>query len=337
MAAWKQLFRPLAWLWGGVLRLRHWLYDSRLLPSQPGKLPTIVIGNLALGGTGKTPHAEYVLRQLRAWCKPAFLSRGYGRTTRGFILAGRVQATAQIIGDEPMQVHLKFPDLDVAVCESRVRGLEYLKTVSNANIAVLDDAFQHRKLQGDLKILLTEYDRPYWTDRLLPAGRLRDVRSAYRRADIIIVTKCPMLLSGEEQESIIKAIRPLRDQRVFFTRLEYGNPVQLSGKPLDLNPSSTILGIAGLADTRKFEEQLRKSYTTVHFESFADHHNFSRKELTGLWSKYGNFAQAIVTTEKDAARLKSIRGLNDIPIFVVPVSIAFLSGEAAFVQLLRST
>jgi tetraacyldisaccharide 4'-kinase len=337
VAAWKQLFRPLAWLWGGVLRLRHWLYDSRLLPSQPGKLPTIVIGNLALGGTGKTPHAEYVLRQLRAWCKPAFLSRGYGRTTRGFILAGRVQATAQIIGDEPMQVHLKFPDLDVAVCESRVRGLEYLKTVSNANIAVLDDAFQHRKLQGDLKILLTEYDRPYWTDRLLPAGRLRDVRSAYRRADIIIVTKCPMLLSGEEQESIIKAIRPLRDQRVFFTRLEYGNPVQLSGKPLDLNPSSTILGIAGLADTRKFEEQLRKSYTTVHFESFADHHNFSRKELTGLWSKYGNFAQAIVTTEKDAARLKSIRGLNDIPIFVVPVSIAFLSGEAAFVQLLRST
>lgn len=236
-----------------------------------------------------------------------------------------------------MQVHLKFPDLDVAVCESRVKGLEFLKTVTNANIAVLDDAFQHRKLQGDLNILLTEYDRPYWNDRLFPVGRLRDVRRAYRRADVIIVTKCPTRLTAEEQENTIKAIRPLRNQRVFFTRIEYGNPVQVFGKPMDINSSSPVLGIAGLADTGKFEEQLKRSFSQVHFESFGDHHNFSRKELTGLWSKYGNFAQAIVTTEKDAARLKSIRGLDDIPIFVIPISIVFLSGEAAFVQLLRST
>jgi len=320
-----------------MLRFRHWLYDSRIVSSEPGKLPTIVIGNLALGGTGKTPHAEYVLRQLRAWCKPAFLSRGYGRTSKGFILAGRVQATAEIIGDEPMQVHLKFPELDVAVCENRLRGLDFLKTVSNANIAVLDDAFQHRRLQGDLKILLTEYDRPFWTDRLFPVGGLRDVRSAYRRADVIIVTKCPPRLSAEDQERITKAIRPLRNQRVFFTRLDYGNPVQVSGKPMEINNSTPILGVAGLADTRKFETYLRQSFSSVHFESFGDHHNFSRKELTGLWTKYGTFAQAIVTTEKDAAKLKSIRGIDEIPIFVIPVSIAFLSGEAAFVQLLRST
>jgi tetraacyldisaccharide 4'-kinase len=236
-----------------------------------------------------------------------------------------------------MQVHMKFPDLDVAVCENRLRGLEFLKTVSNANIAVLDDALQHRKLQGDLKILLTEFDRPFWTDRLFPAGSLRDVRSAYRRADVIIVTKCPDRLSKDEQENIIKAIRPVRNQRVFFTRLEYGNPVQVSGKPMEINASSSVLGIAGLANTEKFEQYLKQSFSLAHFESFGDHHNFSRKELTGLWTKYGNFAQAIVTTEKDAARLKSIRGLDDIPIFVIPVSIAFLSGEAAFVQLLRTT
>jgi tetraacyldisaccharide 4'-kinase len=248
-----------------------------------------------------------------------------------------VQANAEIIGDEPMQVHLKFPDLDVAVCENRLRGLEFLKTASNANIVVLDDAFQHRKLQGDLNILLTEYDHPFWTDRLFPVGRLRDVHSAYRRADVIIVTKCPLQLSSADQESIVKAIRPLRNQRVFFTRLEYGKPVQVSGKPMEINSSNTVLGIAGLANTRKFEDFLKQSYSTVHFESFGDHHKFSRKELTALWSKYGTFAQAIVTTEKDAARLKSIRGLDDIPIFVIPVSIAFLSGEAAFVQLLRTT
>jgi len=334
---WRKLFGPFAAIWGGVIRFRHWLYNSRILSSQPGKLPTVVIGNLALGGTGKTPHAEYILRQLKVWCKPAFLSRGYGRTTRGFILANRVAASAQIIGDEPMQVHMKFPDLDVAVCENRLRGLDFLKSVSNANIAVLDDALQHRKLQGDLKILLTEFDRPFWTDRLFPVGKLRDVRSAYRRADVIIVTKCPDRLSKDEQENIIKAIRPLRNQRVFFTRLEYGNPVQVSGKPMDINASSTVLGMAGLANTEKFEQYLKQSFSLTHFESFGDHHNFSRKELTSLWTKYGNFAQAIVTTEKDAARLKSIRGLDDIPIFVIPVSIAFLSGEAAFVQLLRTT
>jgi tetraacyldisaccharide 4'-kinase len=212
-----------------------------------------------------------------------------------------------------------------------------LKTFTNSSIAVLDDAFQHRRLQGDLNILLTEYDNPYWNDRLLPVGRMRDIKSSAVRAQVIIVTKCPSDLSSGEQQDIIKAIRPRTHQRVFFTKLVYGNAIQIQGKATMLGVGAKIIGIAGLADTSKFEAYLKAGFDLVHFESFADHHNFSPKELTQLWSKYGNFAQAIVTTEKDAARLKSIRGLNDIPIFVIPVSIAFLSGEAAFVQLLRST
>jgi tetraacyldisaccharide 4'-kinase len=328
---------PLSWIWGAVLKFRHLLFDSKILAPQLGKLPTIVIGNLALGGTGKTPHAEYVLNQLRNWCRPALLSRGYGRKTKGFIWANRINATAQIIGDEPMQVHMKFPDVDVVVCEDRLRGLQTLKNVTNSSIVVLDDAFQHRKLQGDLNILLTEYDRPYWNDQLFPVGRLRDLKSAAKRAHAIIVTKCPIDLSKDEQQAIIKAIRPSNQQQVFFTRLVYGQLQQVMGKPISIDSKTKIIGLAGLANNTKFEAYLKENFALSHFESFADHHNFSPKDVTQLWSKYGNFAQAIVTTEKDAARLKSIRGLEEIPIFVIPISIAFLSGEAAFVQLLRST
>jgi tetraacyldisaccharide 4'-kinase len=333
----RKWLTPVAWFWGSVLRIRHALYNSKVIPPQLGKLPSIVIGNLALGGTGKTPHAEYVLRQLKGWCRPALLSRGYGRKTKGFIWANRINATAEIIGDEPMQILMKFPDVDVAVCENRLKGLQMLKTVTNSSIVVLDDAFQHRRLQGDLNILLTEHDNPYWTDRLFPVGRLRDLKSAAKRAHVIIVTKCPANLSSDEQQAIIKLIQPSAQQRVFFTKLVYGEPVQVLGKAVILNSASKVLGMAGLADTSKFETYVKTNFSLAHFESFADHHNFSPKELAQLWSKYGNFAQAIVTTEKDATRLKSIPGLNDIPIFVIPVSIAFLSGEAAFVQLLRST
>ena len=151
----RKWLKPVGMLYAAILRLRHALYNKGFIKSEAGKLPTIVIGNLALGGTGKTPHSEYILRQLRQWCKPALLSRGYGRTTKGFIWANRIKATAAIIGDEPMQILLKFPDLDLAVCENRLRGVEYLKNLTNSNVVVLDDAFQHRKLQGDLNILLT--------------------------------------------------------------------------------------------------------------------------------------------------------------------------------------
>jgi tetraacyldisaccharide 4'-kinase len=317
--------------------MRHALYNAGVFKSEAGRLPTIVIGNLALGGTGKTPHSEYILSQLRQWCKPGLLSRGYGRTSSGFIWANRIKATAAIIGDEPMQILLKFPDLDVAVCENRLRGVEYLKNLTNSNVVVLDDAFQHRKLQGDLNILLTCYDYPYWQDSVLPGGSLRDTKQAARRADVIIVTKCPMSLSREEQDTVIKSIRPRNNQQVFFTRLEYGDAYPLTGEAAALQPGTKIVGMAGLADNEVFSKFLGTRYNLAHFESFADHHTFSRNEVEQLWSKYGTFAQAIVTTEKDAVRLRNMTGLEGIPIFVIPITVAFLNNESSFIQLLRST
>jgi len=333
----RKWLMPIAAMYASALRFRHALFNSGIIKPDLGKLPTIVIGNLALGGTGKTPHAEYILRQLNKWCKPALLSRGYGRKTRGFILAGQIKATAKNIGDEPMQVHSKFPDLDVAVCENRLLGVELLKKFTNSNIIVLDDAFQHRRLQGDLNILLTAYNQPYWTDFVIPAGSLRDVRSAAKRADVIIVTKCPFSLTRERQESIQKSIAPKSNQRVFFTAMQYDQPYPLHGGSETLAQNSKVIGIAGLADDSAFQSHLASQFEVVHFKSFADHHTFSRNDIESLWMKYGTFAQAIVTTEKDAQRLSDLPELNGIPIFVIPISVAFLNNESAFVQLLRST
>ena len=329
--------KPLGGLYGLALRFRHFLFDSGIFKPQLGKLPTIVIGNLSLGGTGKTPHAEYILRQLRGWCKPALLSRGYGRKSQGFIWANQVKASATLIGDEPMQIHRKFPELDVAVCENRLRGVALLKAHTNSNMVVLDDAFQHRRLQGDLNILLTRYDRPYWSDSLVPGGSLRDVKSSANRADVIIVTKCPLNLSADQQRIIRKQINPKGSQHVFFTTLQYDQPYALRGGEILLSPGTKLIGIAGLADSSGFQTHLQERYEVVHFESFADHHIFSRKEIESVWSKYGNFAQALATTEKDAVRLREIPGLDAIPIIVLPISVSFLSDEQAFRQLLRST
>ncbi len=329
--------KPVGMLYAVLLRLRHALYNGKIIKSELGKLPTIVIGNLALGGTGKTPHAEYILRQLRQWCKPALLSRGYGRETSGFIWANRVRATASIIGDEPMQIHLKFPDLDVAVCENRLRGVEYLKNLTNSNVVVLDDAFQHRKLQGDFNILLTCYDNPYWKDSVVPGGSLRDIKQSARRADAIIVTKCPDDLGRDKQEEAVRAIRPRKNQQVFFTRMAYGDAYPLNGAAAALQAGSKIIGLAGLADDSAFRQHLDSRFKPVYFESFADHHTFSLKEIEQVWSKYGTFAQAIVTTEKDAVRLSNITLPEGIPIFVIPITVVFLNNESAFIQLLRST
>ena len=333
----RKWLKPLGLIYSVALRLRHALFNAGISKPELGKLPTIVIGNLALGGTGKTPHAEYILRQLRQWCKPALLSRGYGRSTKGFVWANRVRSNASIIGDEPMQIHLKFPDLDVAVCENRLRGIDYLKNLTNSNVVVLDDAFQHRKLQGDLNILLTCYSNPYWKDSVLPGGSLRDIKQSARRADAIIVTKCPEKLSREEQDEVFKAIRPRKNQQVFFTRMEYGDAYPLNGAAATLQAGSKVIGLAGLADDSSFKQYLDSRYQTVYFESFADHHTFSRKEVEQVWSKHDTFATAIVTTEKDAVRLRNITVPENIPIFVIPITVAFLGNESNFIQLLRST
>jgi tetraacyldisaccharide 4'-kinase len=319
-------FSAVFWL---VVFVRNRFYDLGFFKSEKGELPTIVIGNLVTGGTGKTPHAEYIIRMLKDKHLVAFLSRGYRRNSRGFKLAG-VGESAVTIGDEPFQVYSKFEDIRVAVCEDRIKGIRQLHRQTDAQVVVLDDAFQHRRLEGHVNILLTDFQCPYWEDYMLPAGNLRDNSLEKRRADAIIITKCPANLTENQRLALVKKIQPTENQSVFFTTINYGEPVQIHGKPLQTNDIKKVVGFAGLANPDSFSQYLQVQYDLVKFKKFPDHHNFSPLDIRNLWDECGNFASALFTTEKDAVKLKDAGELVDIPIFFLPIEIHFLQDEDLF-------
>jgi len=333
------LLLPVSIIYGMVVFMRNRFFDWGILKSRAGALPTIVIGNLSVGGTGKTPHAEFLLQLLLDMgFKPALLSRGYGRKTQGFILADE-KATAHTIGDEPFQIHTKFPHVPVAVCEDRLSGIEQLKTETNANIVLLDDALQHRRLKGDFNILLTTFQNPYWKDIMLPTGDLRDNRFEKRRANAIIITKSPADITEKQMTEYTIAANPKERQSVFFSSLEYSTPVQISGQPMDFASVQSVVGFAGIAQPLLFENYLKSQFSLKKFKSFPDHYIFSQSDIDSLVIECGKFGlpeTVLVTTEKDAMRLQALNGLPGIPVFYVPVKAKILnSGESELKQLLK--
>ena len=328
----KLTLLPLSAVYSTVVYLRNRLFDLGILKSEKGKLPTIVVGNLSAGGTGKTPHVEFLIKTLQQNYKPAILSRGYGRKTRGFILANHLSKFSEI-GDEPLQIKTRFPELPLAVCEDRLEGITRLKAITDAGLVVLDDAFQHRKLRGDINILLMDYHHPWWGDFTLPAGMLRDNVLEMRRADIIIVSKCPENINSEMMAYTISRIKPQSQQSLYFTRLVYGTPVQISGKPMPPEQITDVLGFSGIAQPMHFQLQLAKKFNLRKFVSYPDHHIFSHLDILYLLKECGNFAPdgfVMITTEKDAVKLKEMDNTYSVPIFFVPVEIEFVADGQAF-------
>lgn len=329
----RTLLKFPALIYAFIVFMRNRMFDFGILQSRKGVLPTIVVGNLVTGGTGKTPFSEFLLRSLSGHSSPALLSRGYGRKTSGFLLAD-AETTVLDLGDEPFQIHRKFPDIPLAVCADRLKGIALLKEKTSAQLVVLDDAFQHRRLQPDTSILLTEYGRPYWEDYALPAGNLRDNKIEKRRADMIVVTKCPEDLTAAEKEQLISRIHPSENQQVYFSSLRYGQVFRLNGRP---SPDvQKVAGFAGLAKTDLFEKYLKEHYHLVSFKKFADHHNFSPNDILQLWNECGNFADALLTTEKDAVKLSSMEGIGQIPIYVLPVEVYLHGGEEDMIHRILS-
>ncbi len=335
---------PSAWLYGLVLWLRHALYDASLLRSVRPSVPTIAIGNLALGGTGKTPMLELVLRMLRGTTPIATLSRGYGRVG-GDIHEVRAGDTAERSGDEPVQVKLKFPEAHVFVGADRIEAIDQIqREVPGVKAVVLDDALQHRQLDAGLMILLTTWQRPWCDDALLPAGRLRDLPSRRKAAHIVVVTKCPTLPSAQEQAKWRARLRLTGRQELFFAGIEYDelrvtggdNPQSL----FDLHSSNTsLLLFTGIADPQPLLEQLRKTSTVEHL-AFADHHAFTRAELERIAQRYATFApgpKTLVTTEKDAARLGSLKGtpLENLPLATIGMRAVILNDLERFSEHIR--
>jgi len=302
------LLFPFAVLYDGITRFRNFLFDKNILKSTSFDTPIIAVGNLSVGGTGKTPQIEYLIRLLKNNYNIAVLSRGYKRKTKGFILADK-NVTAEDIGDEPLQFFKKFDDISVAVDADRTNGIQNLLQEKQPDVILLDDAYQHRKVKAGYYILLTKYNDLYSNDFLLPTGYLRESKKGAKRANTIIVTKCPKNLSNKEQENIKKRLKIKQNQSLFFTTIAY-NKVLKGVQSKDINDlkNQEFVLVTGIANPNPLLEYLNtKNLNFIHIP-FPDHHHFSNKDLEkikGVFENIKSEGKVILTTEKDYVRLEN--------------------------------
>ena len=319
------LYIPLSVLYRLGVYIRHALYDNHLLPSFSAEVPTICVGNLAVGGTGKTPMTAYLVqRLLEAGFRPAVLSRGYKRATHGFVLADN-NSTVETIGDEAMQLHRTFPNVPVAVCESRVLGAKLLKrAVDKLDVIVLDDAMQHRALRCGLTILLTPYDHLYIDDHLLPWGTLRDLPSRALKADAVVVTKCPDTIRPIDMRVVDNRLHLPTYQQLYFAGITYA-PLEQKGTPLVL---------CGIAQPQYMFDHVKRSYPRAELMAFRDHHRYTPRDVDAIMAKAEHF-DFVLTTEKDIQRLRTTKLEERLraegkPLIALPIQMCFYTSQDAF-------
>ena len=329
---------PIAWLYGIGVRIRNELFEMGILKSQSYGIPVISVGNITVGGTGKTPHTEYLIRLLRKRYKVAVLSRGYKRKSKGFILA-TPETPMPVIGDEPYQMKRKFPDIHVAVDKDRRRGIAQLcdgQTAPGTEVILLDDAFQHRYVKPGINILLVDYHRLICDDELLPAGRLREPQEGKSRAHIVIVTKCPADIKPMGFRVISKALKLYPYQKLFFSTLKYGSLTPLFGdgeySPEEFLPNKHVLLLTGIASPEQMKMDLEHYKADITPLSFGDHHYFSARDAVLINETYARMPspKVIVTTEKDATRLSALEGLDEEvkkALYALPIEIKFLQNQ----------
>ena len=328
MNLFRKILFPFAILYGFITSIRNFLFDKGILASYSFELPIIVVGNLSVGGTGKTPQIEYLIRLLSERYTIATLSRGYKRKSKGFVLAN-ANATAETLGDEPYQFHQKFPSIQVAVDADRKNGIEQLLAQSHPpQIILLDDAFQHRKVKAGFYILLTAYDDLFVDDFLLPTGNLRESRSGAQRADVIVVTKCPTTLSEAEQTRIKQKLRRLSkpNQAVYFTFVSYSSVVhsEKGSIPVVQIQQSNCVLLAGIAKPSSFFNYLKNAESIC--LTYPDHHHFTDSDIQDIQQQAGD--KLIVTTEKDYVRLKD-SVLQD-QLYYLPIQTSFITASDQF-------
>lgn len=352
----KIFLYPFSILYNLVTAFRNHLYNIGYKRSFHFETNIISVGNLTIGGTGKSPHVEYLIRLLKDQYKVATLSRGYGRKTKGFIIADD-KCDWETIGDEPMQFYRKFvkptrfskprrfSGITIAVCEDRALAIpQILFEKPDTDVIILDDAFQHRPVIPDLNILLTDYNRQFYNDLLLPAGRLRESRKNAQRADVIIVTKCPENLPEDERRKIETKIRKysVKESSVFFTGIKYNKPVPVfkdrratawSGGMPD---QKSILLFSGIADNTSLKNELEKKYKLTRSLDFGDHHNYSATDILKIKNEFSAISEqnkCLLTTEKDMVKLlkpELAEHLKELPVFYVPIEVYFLEGKKEF-------
>lgn len=348
------LLTPLSWLYGFGTWVRNWLFDNRIFfHEEEYDIPIVGVGNITVGGTGKTPHVEYIVSNLSRNFKVAVLSRGYKRKTKGFVLANSM-STPELIGDEPYQIYRKFGTFAlVAVCENRRKGIEeLLRLFPDLDVIVLDDSFQHRWVKPKVSVLLTDYNRPFYKDNLLPLGRLREGKLGVNRADMVVVTKCPDSLMPINFRIVQKELDLMNFQKLFFSRYEYGQlaPVFADEAPYhcslaSLGPNDGVLLLTGIAHPRYFVRHFKTYPFKVKVDHYPDHHDFSRSDIEDISKRFRELAgerKIIVTTEKDAVRLmhnpyfpKALKPFT----FYLPVTVKMVNGldESDFIEELKES
>lgn len=322
----RKILFPFAILYGFITSIRNFLFDKGILKSTSFDIPVIAVGNLSVGGTGKTPQIEYLIRLLSDRYKVATLSRGYKRKSEGFVLASS-SSNAEILGDEPFQFYQKFPNIQVAVDADRTNGIiQLLSQNEKPQVVLLDDAYQHRKVKAGFYILLSSYDDLYADDFMLPTGNLRESRSGANRANIVIVTKCPKDLSDETQAQIRLKLKLTCSQQIYFTFIDYDDFIYGENKKVAVNEvkEESKLLLAGIAKPTPFFDYLKNEKDEC--LTFPDHHNFSDADLELIQSKSQN--KKIITTEKDYVRLKDSKLASKL--YYLPIKSTFINNEQNF-------
>ncbi len=322
MPWYRHLLWPFAVLYGLGVWLRNRLFDFGVLSSKQFDVPIICVGNLEAGGTGKSPVVLCILKLLSEnGLNVAMLSRGYGRSTKGFREVSETDSVADV-GDEPLQAKLRFPSLIIAVCENRVKGIERLLASGNRpDVIVMDDGFQHRWVKPSFSVLVTESGFPFWKNHLLPVGTLREAKSEKSRADALVVMGNDMVEADFNGAS-------------FNAQIVVKDLVQIAGKAVDASEIDSVVLVSGIANSHRFEKIAKQNMSVLEHVKFGDHHNYSAAELKSLRKKLDSFgaaAQAVVTTEKDAARLKNSSLLDELgqtPVFYLPIDISFKGNDA---------
>ncbi len=339
---------PLSWVYGMAVGLRNWLFDIGVLRQHSFSIPVISVGNITVGGSGKTPHVEYLINLLRKNYKVAVLSRGYKRKSAGFVLASG-NTPMPHIGDESYQIKEKFPDVCVAVDKNRSHGIKSLisnDSTKDIDVILLDDAYQHRYVKRGLNILLMDYHRLVIYDRLLPAGRLREPGSNKNRADIVIITKCPDGLDPMEYMVMTKMLRLRSYQKLFFTSISY-KPLRPfnNGKDMELSaltPEHNVLLVLGIALPQQLEADISKFTAKIRTVSFDDHHQFTPADIMHISRTFNRMKEPkiVITTEKAAARLRQIDEVNltiGDRLYILPIEVSFRLGkQAEFNNLVRT-
>jgi tetraacyldisaccharide 4'-kinase len=336
------LLLPFSLIYGLIVYIRNWLFDKNIIQSASFNLPVICVGNLSVGGTGKSPMVEFLIEKLKDQFDVAILSRGYKRKTRGYALAAGI-TNALEIGDEPMQFFNKFPDVTVAVGEERIVAIpQLLHDRPDTDVIILDDAFQHRYVKAGYNILLTDVNNLFTRDWFLPTGDLRDQIKSYLRANVIVVTKCPADLSLAEKYHLTMEINPAGHQKIFFSAIRYGQPYQIITKDKYMPGRETdVLLVTGIADPSPLKKHLEETFKEYDELAYSDHHIFTIDDLKYILKRFQHIQsdqKIILTTEKDAVRLvKFARQLQELPLFVLPIQPVFLfHEEKEFIRLITT-